>query len=76
MAMFLKQNEQRSELQERIAAEMQEKRKLEEPVGDTPDGIDDSAYIEGLKETTSLAWVWVLIVLAAIGIVVWLIVIS
>jgi hypothetical protein len=36
-----------------------------------PDGVDDSAYIENTKQTTSLAWVWILIVAAAAVALVW-----
>jgi hypothetical protein len=72
MALFLNQNEQRSQLQERIAAELQE-RARQKPSGDTPDGIEDSAYIKDTKQTTSLAWVWVLLVLATIGVLVYVI---
>ena len=31
-----------------------------------PDGVDDSSYIEGTKQTTSLAWAWALIFIAAV----------
>ena len=33
------------------------------------DGVDDIKYLEGTKQTTSLAWVWVLIVLLAAGVI-------
>lgn len=74
MGLYLRQQETRSELQEKLAAELQERAKQKAQPFDQPDGVTDSAYLKGTKETTSLAWVWVLIALAAIGIVVWLIV--
>ena len=70
----MKQNESRSELQQKIAAELQDKAKKKALETERPDGVTDSAYIEGTKQTTSLAWAWVLIGLAVIGIVVWLII--
>ena len=74
MGLYVKQNQSRTELQERIAAELQEKaRKKAEPV-DAPDGVDDSRYIEGTKQTTSLAWAWLLIGIAAIAITIWLVI--
>lgn len=78
MALFMNQHNDRTELQKRIAAELAEKAKKKSG-GDTPerpDGVDDSAYLEKTKATTSLAWVWALILIAFIGILIWLVVIS
>lgn len=72
MALLMNQNEQRSKLQEEIAAELQERARLRASKRDMPDGVDDSEYIKGTKQTTTLAWVWVLIVLAFIGILIWM----
>lgn len=76
MALFMNQQNERSELQKRIAAELAEKAKKKslDPSSDRPDGVADSAYLEQTKTTTSLAWVWVLIVIAAVGIIIWLVV--
>lgn len=68
MGLFVQQNSNRTKLQERLAAELSEKAKkksLNEI--ERPDGVDDSAYIENTKRTTSLAWVWILIVIAAVA---------
>ena len=66
--MYIRQDDKRSELQERIAAGLQEKSKQKAKLdADTPDGVEDSAYIKGTKQTTSLAWVWLLIVIAVIA---------
>ncbi len=62
MGLFVNQQDQRSELQERIAAELREKAKassLQEKA--TMDGVDDIRYLEGTKQTTTLAWAWILI---------------
>ncbi len=74
MALHIRRDEKMSELQERIAAELQEKAKLRDT--DTPlvDGVEDSRYMEHTKQTTSLAWAWVLIALAAIGVTIWLVI--
>ena len=74
MSLFMKQNENRTELQRRIAAELQERAKQTALEAEQPDGVTDSAYLKGTKETTSLAWVWLLIGIAILGIVIWLIV--
>lgn len=72
MALFIRQSEDRSKLQERIAAELQERAKQRAASADRPDGVDDSQYIKGTKQTTSLAWVWILIIILAIGALIWL----
>jgi len=73
MSLYLKQNESRSQLQDKLAKELQERAKQKAKTFDQPDGVTDSAYLKNTKQTTSLAWVWVLIVLAIIGIAIWLI---
>ena len=74
MGLFVNQQDQRSELQERIAAELREKAKassLQEKA--TMDGVDDIRYLEGTKQTTTLAWAWILIaIMAGVGIVMFL----
>ena len=75
MGRYIKQTETRSELQQRIAAEMRAKaeaRAKQEGFGagdgaPERDGIEDSAYIKGTKQTTSLAWVWLIIFFAIVG---------
>lgn len=76
MALYVKQSDQRSQLQEKLAAELQAKARAKAKEAELPDGVDDSAYIEGTKRTTTLAWAWGLIFLAIIVLVVWLIIVS
>jgi len=73
MALFIRQNEEKSEFQQRLAAELQEKAR-KKAAGDQPDGVTDSAYLKGTKETTSLAWVWIVIAFFAVGVFVFYIV--
>ena len=71
MGLFVNQQDQRSELQERIAAELREKAKassLQEKA--TMDGVDDIRYLEGTKQTTTLEWVWILIAIMAGAVIV------
>ena len=71
MGLFVNQQDQRSELQERIAAELRERAKassLQEKA--TMDGVDDIRYLEGTKQTTTLAWVWILIAIMAGAVIV------
>jgi type VI protein secretion system component VasF len=69
MALFIQQNEDRSKLQERLAAELREKAKKaqQEPATTPPDGVHDSSYLKDTKKTTSFAWVWVVIVLFVVA---------
>ena len=76
MALFVKQDEQRTELQRQLAAELQARAKERSKLVDRPDGIEDSQYIKGTKTTTSLAWVWAIIVIVAIGIAIWLMILG
>ena len=76
MALYVKQSDTRSQLQEKLAAELQEKARAKAKEAELPDGVDDSAYIEGTKKTTTLAWAWALIILLAIGAVVWLLIVA
>lgn len=77
MALYMKQETEKTELQERIAAELREKAKRNSLAeGEKSKGFnpEDSAYLEGTKETTSLAFVWLLLFIAiilAIGFFVW-----
>jgi hypothetical protein len=67
MALFVRQDQERSELQQRLAAELQEraKKRAENDTPPLPD-IEDSSYLEGTKKTTSLAGVWIGIVVVAL----------
>lgn len=76
MALFIRQDEQRTELQKRLATELQDKAKERARLADLPDGVDDSQYIKGTKKTTSLAWAWAIILFVALVIAVWLIILG
>ncbi len=77
MAIIHKQQDNRTELQKRIAAELSEKaKKREKPTHERPDGVDDSEYIKGTKTTTSRAWVWIFLVTIVVVAAVWYMVAS
>lgn len=61
MALFVRQNEGRSKLQEDLAAELQERLRAK-PVsdGDLPDGVEDSGFVKNSHQTSSRAWMWLL----------------
>lgn len=76
MALFIRQSEDRSKLQERLAAELREKAKARAEADGQPDGVTDSAYLKDTKTTTSLAGVWIVLILVAVGALIFFIVTS
>lgn len=67
MGLYLKQQDGRSELQQRLDAELRAKAAARKAEAEKPvDGVNDSAYIEGTKQTTPLAFAWVIIFILAI----------
>lgn len=74
MALYVRQSDDRSELQKRLATELQEKAKKKALEAERPDGVADSNYLENTKQTTSLAWVWALIGIAAIGLLIYVVI--
>jgi len=74
MALFVRQDENRTELQKRVATELQARAKKKAEEAELPDGVTDSQYIKGTKETTSLLGVWLAVAALAIGGVVFLII--
>lgn len=81
MGRYIEQNESRSELQQRIAADLRAKAAAKAkdeggPAGSdhkSPDGVEDAAYLKGTKATTTLAPAWLLIFIAAIAVFVYFI---
>lgn len=73
MALFIQQDDVRTELQKKIASELQDKAKKQTELNDAPDLVDDSQYMKGTKKTTSLAWVWILMVVVVVSVAIWLI---
>lgn len=74
MALYVRQSDDRSELQKRLATELQEKAKKKALEAERPDGVSDSNYLEHTKQTTSLAWVWVLIGIAIVALVIYIVI--
>ena len=78
MALFVNQENTRTKLQQKVAADLAEKAKNKSLENDAerPDGVDDSAYLKDTKKTTSLAWAWVLVFIAIVALIIWLVVAS
>lgn len=69
MGLYMNQKDNRSELQQRLDAQLRAKaaERLKQET-ESPDGVSDSAFIERTKQTTSLSWAWLLIAVMAIGV--------
>jgi hypothetical protein len=76
MAIFVKQDDERTKLQQRLTAELQEKARKNGEFDSSPDGVHDSAYLDGTKPTTSLAFIWIIIAIVGVAVLVWLVVAS
>jgi hypothetical protein len=74
MALFVRQDENRSELQQRLATELQDRARKKAEEAELPDGVTDSQYIKGTKEGSSLLWAWILIGFLAVAVAVYLII--
>jgi hypothetical protein len=61
--------EERGGLHARISAELRDKSLRTQEVED-PDLAADSRYIEGSKQTSRFAWIWAVVVLAAIALLI------
>lgn len=73
MGRYIKQDQTRSRLQEQIAADLRAKA-AQRSAADSQqyDGVRDSRYIEGSKQTTTLSWAWAAIAFLAFAILAYL----
>ena len=76
MGLYVKQSDTRSQLQEKLAQELQDRAREKAKQADLPDGVDDSAYIENTSLTSKFGWVWIVIIATVIIAAIWLLVIS
>jgi hypothetical protein len=75
MGRYYEQTENRSQLQQKIAADLRAKAAAKaknegepNPYDQPRDGVEDSQYIKGTKQTTSLAWAWLAIFIMVIAV--------
>lgn len=74
MALFLKTESDRSELQKRLQTELQEKlKKKAELENKKPDGVEDSAYMENKTGTSKMMGFWILLLIAFLIFSFWII---
>lgn len=69
MGLYLKQQDNRSELQQQLDARLRAKAaEASKGEGSGIDGVEDSAYVEGTKQTTPLAIAWLFIVIFGLAV--------
>ena len=69
MGLFLKQNEQRTQLQSKVAADLAE-RLNKRVVGEGEAQKSQPAILDNQRQTSPLAWLWILVgALAVIGVI-------
>lgn len=72
MSLFIRQSDNRTELQKRLAAELQERNKQKTAATELPDGVTDSEYMKNTTSTTRSVIIWIIIGFVVVGGVVWL----
>ena len=80
MGVMVNKNEQiNNELSRRINADLRAKATagLDEGPGDegTPDFAEDSEYVKNFKKTSKFGWVWIVLIVLAIGAIISIVVI-
>lgn len=66
MGLFIRQDENRSQLQERLAAELRERSMVKLDGGEPLDQTKNSSYLKDTEQTSGRAWIF----FAVIGIVI------
>lgn len=74
MALLVKQEIDKTELQKSIAKNLQDKLKNTPNISGSLDLVEDSQYMKGTKKTTSLARLWLLTLFAFLALIVKLII--
>ena len=74
MGLFIQQNESRSKLQERLAAELREKAALQAASTEPMDQTKNSNYLKDTVQTSDRIWLWIITGVIAIvaGVIVYL----
>lgn len=66
--MFLRQDDKRTDLQQRLADELREKAKKQYELENhpRPDGVDDSQFMKEFTGSSRWLWLWLLIAAALV----------
>lgn len=77
MGLYVRKDEQRSKLQERIAADLREKARASAEDDKKPpviDGVEDSGYMQNTRSSSQLLGVWLALLVIGVGVIIMLIV--
>lgn len=79
MGLYVKRDEERSDLQNQIQADLRAKQKrqanqFDEIEKKTVDGVDDSGFIRGTEQSTSMLGVWVGLIIISLGVIIYFVV--
>lgn len=74
MGILVKLDENRTDIQKRVATELQEKARKRAEEAERPDGVDDSQFVKGTEQTNKFFAVWIIVGVLVIGGVIALIV--
>lgn len=66
MGILVQDNNKKSELQDKITADLREKAQRSSQQNDLPDLVEDSEYSKDLKKTSRFGWFWFVLVLLAV----------
>jgi len=66
MGIVVQDNGKRSELQDKITAELREKHQRTSSSNDDVDLVEDSEYAKHLKKTGHFGWFWFVLILLAV----------
>lgn len=66
MGILVQDNGKRSQLQDKITADLREKAQRTSQESGRPDLVDDSEYTKNLKKTGRFSWFWFLLVFLAV----------
>ena len=64
-----KNDEKDNDLNRRITADLRERAKVTEKKTD-PDLVEDTDYVKDFSKTSHFGWIWVVLVLAAAGVLI------
>ena len=67
MGLFIRQNENRSPFQEKLAEELRERTKLQASGAEPLDQSKGSNYLKDTEQTSGRVWVWVVVAAVVVG---------
>lgn len=74
MGIIVNKSQDDDELTRRINADLREKSErtsgVQDPDAETPDFADDSEYVKNFKKTSKFGWVWIVLIVLALGAIV------